>query len=419
MTTNCEEILFLAHRIPFPPDRGDKIRSHHILKALARLAPVHVGTFADDEEDADPEAELATVARSYHLAHRGKPLALAGLQALAARQPVSIAAFANHDLRRWVADTLQRRPIATIYAFSSQMAQYIPADFAGRVVMDFVDVDSAKFEAYAAKAAQPMRTIYAREARLLARYETKVARRADLSLFVTGEEAALFRSRLDPATRASTAVAALGNGIDCALYDPDTVGPAPELAQNLAQSGGSYLLFSGQMDYPPNVAAVVRFTTRVMPLIRASLPEARFHIIGRRPTPAVTALDGIENTRVWGRVEDMRPWLAAADLVVAPLEIARWVQNKVLEAMAMRRPVLASPEAATGIAARDGIELAIEASAEGLATRALALIAAPAERAAMGAAARRFVLDQQSWPTMLAGLPAIVALDRTDERHAA
>ena len=415
MTTNCEEILFLAHRIPFPPDRGDKIRSHHILKALARLAPVHVGTFVDDEDACDPEAELAAVARSYHLARRSKPLALAGLQALAARQPVSIAAFANHDLRRWVADTLQRRPIATIYAFSSQMAQYIPADFAGRVVMDFVDVDSAKFEAYANTAAQPMRTIYAREARLLARYETKVARRADLSLFVTGEEAALFRSRLDPATRASTAVAALGNGIDCALYDPDTVGPAPELVQ----SGGPHLLFSGQMDYPPNVAAVVRFATRVMPLIRASLPAARFHIIGRRPTPAVTALEGVENTRVWGRVEDMRPWLAVADLVVAPLEIARGVQNKVLEAMAMRRPVLASPEAATGIAARDGIELAIEASDEGLATRALALIAAPEDRAAMGAAARRFVLTQQSWPTMLAGLPAIVGLDRADARYAA
>ena len=409
------EILFLAHRIPFPPDRGDKIRSHHILKALARLAPVHVGTFADDEQDADPEAELATVAKSYHLARRGKPLALAGLQALAARQPVSIAAFANDDLRRWVNETLHRHPIATIYAFSSQMAQYIPRDFDGRVVMDFVDVDSAKFDAYAAKAAQPLRTIYAREARLLAKYEAEVARRAALSLFVTEEEAALFRARLDPATRASARVEALGNGIDCALYDPDAVAPAPELAD----AAGPHLLFSGQMDYPPNVAAVVRFATRVMPTIRASLPEARFQIIGRRPAPAVTALDGVENTRVWGRVEDMRPWLAAADLVVAPLEIARGVQNKVLEAMAMRRPVLASPEAATGIAARDGVELAIEGSDEGLAACALGLLAAPATRTAMGEAARHFVLTRQSWPTMLAGLPEIVGLGRADTRNAA
>ena len=415
MTSNSGEILFLAHRIPFPPDRGDKIRSHHILKALVRLAPVHVGTFADDELDANPEIELAAVARSYHLARRTKPLALAGVQALAMGHPVSVAAFANAGLRRWVKETLQRSPIATIYAFSSQMAQYIPDTFAGRVVMDFVDVDSAKFEAYAAKTAQPMRTIYAREARLLAKHEAAIARRADLSLFVTAQEAALFRSRLVPATRASASVEALGNGIDCTLYDPDLVDPAPELTAG----EGPYLLFSGQMDYPPNVAAVVRFATRVMPLIRATLPEARFEIIGRCPTPAVIALKGTENTRVRGRVEDMPPWLAGADLVVAPLEIARGVQNKVLEAMAMRRPVLVSPEAATGIAGRDGIELAIEASDEGLAARALALIAEPQTRAEMGAAARRFVLANQSWPTMLAGLPDIVGFKPADARHAA
>ena len=196
-------ILFLAHRIPFPPDRGDKIRSHHILKALARLAPVHVGTFADDEQDHDPEAELALTAATYHIAHRNKPLAVAALQAMATRRPVSLPAFADSGLHTYVRETLARRPISTIYAFSSQMAQYIPAAFAGRVVMDFVDVDSAKFEAYAAGAVQPLKTLYAREGRLLAAYEAEVARRADLSLLVTEEEASLFRSRLDPATRAA------------------------------------------------------------------------------------------------------------------------------------------------------------------------------------------------------------------------
>lgn len=409
------EILFLAHRIPFPPDRGDKIRSHHVLKALAALAPVHVGTFADDEDDCAHEPELAATAYSHHLARRGKPMALAGVQALLSGVPVSLSAFAGDRLRRWVDATLAARPIAAIYVFSSQMAQYVPGEFRGRVVMDFVDVDSAKFDAYAAKASQPMRTIYAREARLLARHEAAIARRADLSLFVTEEEAALFRARLDPATLAAAQIDALGNGIDCDLFDPASVAPAPEFKG----MDGPHLLFSGQMDYPPNVAAVVRFTTRVMPLIRARLPGARFHIIGRRPTTAVSALDGIENTRVWGRVEDMRPWLAAADLVVAPLDIARGVQNKVLEAMAMRRAVLASPEAATGIAARDGVELAIEADDAALADRALALLAAPDRCAAMGDAARRFVLARQSWPTMLARLPDMVGIGARDTRHAA
>ena len=409
------EILFLAHRIPFPPDRGDKIRSHHILKALARLAPVHVGTFSDDEEDHEPEAELALTAATYHLARRAKPLAIAALQALATRQPVSLPAFADAGLRAFVRETLATRPIATIYAFSSQMAQYVPADFAGRVVMDFVDVDSAKFEAYAASARQPLRTLYAREARLLAAYEAQLARRATLSLLVTPEEAALFRSRLDPATRAASDVRTLGNGIDCDVFSAALVHPEPELAG----APGPHLLFTGQMDYPPNVAAVVRFATRIMPAIRETIPGACFHIVGRKPSPEVAALDGYDGTRVWGPVEDMRPWLAAADLVVAPLEIARGVQNKVLEAMAMSRPVLLSLEAATGIAAQDGKEFAVAESDAAFIARALALLAAPTEREAMGLAARNFTADRQSWPAMLVDLSEIVGIGRPGARRAA
>ncbi|MDP3677016.1 MAG: TIGR03087 family PEP-CTERM/XrtA system glycosyltransferase [Novosphingobium sp.] len=409
------EILFLAHRIPFPPDRGDKIRSHHILKALARLAPVHVGTFADDEQDLDPEAELAMTAATYHIAHRTKPLAVAALEALASRRPVSLPAFADAGLRWFVRETLATRPIATIYAFSSQMAQYIPADFAGRVVMDFVDVDSAKFEAYADRARQPIKAFYAREGRLLAAFEAEVARRVALSLLVTPEEAELFRSRLDPKTRAASDVRALGNGIDCNVFSAALVHPAPELAG----TPGPHLLFTGQMDYPPNVAAVVRFATRIMPAIRERIPGARFHIVGRKPSPEVAALDGREGTRVWGPVEDMRTWLAAADLVVAPLEIARGVQNKVLEAMAMGRPVLLSPGAATGIAAQDGKDFAIAESDAAFIARALALLDAPAERDGMGLAARKFITDHQSWPAMLADLPAMVGIGRQEARHAA
>lgn len=409
------EILFLAHRIPFPPDRGDKIRSHHILKALARLAPVHVATFADDEQDHDPETDLAMTAATYRIAHRAKPLAVAALQALASRQPVSLPAFADAGLRWFVRETLAKRPIATIYAFSSQMAQYIPADFAGRVVMDFVDVDSAKFEAYAERARQPLKAFYAREARLLAAFEAQIARRAAVSLLVTPEEAALFASRLDPTTRDSCDIRALGNGIDCAVFSPALVRPAPELAE----SAGPHLLFTGQMDYPPNVAAVVKFARRIMPAIRENIPEARFHIVGRKPSPAVAALDGRDGTRVWGAAPDMRTWLAGADLVVAPLEIARGVQNKVLEAMAMGRPVLLSPGAATGIAAQDGREFAIADDDRAFIASALALLGRPAEREAMGLAARNFISDHQSWPAMLADLPTIVGIGRQVARHAA
>ena len=409
------EILFLAHRIPFPPDRGDKIRSHHVLKALAQLAPVHVGTFADDEADLDPEAELALTAATHRVAHRGKPLALAALQGLASGEPFSLPAFDDPGLRRWVRRILETRPIRTIYAFSSQMAQYVPADFDGRLVMDFVDVDSAKFEAYAARAAQPMKLLYAREARLLARWEAEIARRAEVGLFVTEEEATLFRDRLDPGTRAAVDVRCLGNGIDCIAFSPTVVWPEPRLTAR----PGPQLLFTGQMDYPPNVAAVVRFATRIMPAIRARLSAAEFHVVGRRPVSAVAALDRRDGTRVWGSVQDMRPWLAAADLVVAPLEIARGVQNKVLEALAMARPVLASIEAATGIAVRRGVEIAIADGDDDFIAQAIELLGDVEARERMGRAARRFAVEQLSWPSMLAELPAIVGFERGAARDAA
>ena len=408
------EILFLAHRIPFPPDRGDKIRSHHILKALARLAPVHVATFADNEQDRVHEAELAAVAATHRLALRSKPLALAGLEALATHRPVSLPAFDDAALRRFVRETLRDRPIATIYVFSSQMAQYVPADFAGRVVMDFVDVDSAKFEAYAEHAAQPRKTLYRREARLLSQWEEQAAQRAAVSLFVTEQEAALFRARLDLATRAACTNRALGNGIDFEHFSPALARPEPRLANG----AGPHLLFAGQMDYPPNVSAAVRFA-RLMPAIRERFTQAAFHVVGRNPTAAVQALDGRNGTTVWGRVDDMRPWLAAADIVVAPLEIARGVQNKVLEALAMARPVLASSEAATGVAVRDGVEIAIADSDAAFVDRAIALLGDPETRARMGDAGRQFAMDNLSWAATTTELAGIVRLKRGVARDAA
>jgi len=405
------EILFLAHRVPFPPDRGDKIRSHHVLKALAALAPVHVATFADDAADLACEAELARVAATHCLVQRTKPLAWAALEALASGRPVSLPAFASARIRAYLGEILSTRPIAAIYVFSSQMAQYVPAEFAGRVVMDFVDVDSAKFEAYAQRAVQPARTLYAREARLLAGVEREVASRATISLLATPEEAELFRTRLGPAT---ADVRALGNGIDAARFDPALVAPEPALSGE-----GPHIVFTGQMDYAPNVAAVVRFATRILPAIRRVIPTARFHIVGRSPTAPVLALAGRDGVRVHGRVEDMRTWLAGADLVVAPLEIARGVQNKVLEAMAMARAVLASPEAAIGIAAFPGREIAIAGDDATFAARATALLGDGEARRRMGGVARRFVLERRSWPAMLAELPAIIGFDAASRRDAA
>lgn len=393
------EILFLAHRVPFPPDRGDKIRSHHVVKRLAEIAPLHVGAFGESDDDMAHVAELEAVAASHCLVRRGKPLWLAGIEALARREPVSLAAFREERLARWVRRTLAERPISAIYVFSGQMGQHVPRDFTGRVVLDLVDVDSAKFEAYAGQKAFPMSWLHAREARLLQRAEAQMAADADVTLLVSQDEAELFRSRCGPEPE----VHAMGNGIDAVRHDPATVVPHPALFE-----GGPHLVFAGQMDYPPNVAAARRMAERLLPAIRYLHPEAQFHIVGRAPPPALTRLDGANGVRVWGTVPDMRPYVAGADLIVAPLEIARGVQNKLLEAMAAGRPVLATSPAATGLGATPGRHLRVADEDRALIAAALELLDGRGNAEAMGQAARRFVVKRRSWSAMLARLPEYV-----------
>ncbi|MXP42400.1 TIGR03087 family PEP-CTERM/XrtA system glycosyltransferase [Altererythrobacter soli] len=409
------EILFLAHRMPFPPDRGDKIRSHHILKALADLAPVHVACFAESGADRAHEAELAAVAASHCLADRTKPLMLAGIESLLRREPVSLSAFRHAGLAGYVERLLRERPIDTIYVFSGQMGQYVPQGWSGRLVVDLVDVDSAKFEAYAAEKAWPTRWVDAREGRLLRAEESRLAGIADRTLLVSEAEAALFRSRVDASHAAK--VVALGNGVDFSAFDPAQTAPHPQLAA----APGPHLVFTGQMDYPPNVAAARRVARSILPAVRRHHPQAQFHIVGRAPAAELRALDGQGGVRVWGEVPAVQPFLRAADLVVAPLAIARGVQNKVLEAMAMARPVLLSPDAAAGIGATDGEHLAVEDDDAAFARRALELLSRPEQGSAMGAAARRFVVERMSWPAMLAPLPALVGrgAERPGHRDAA
>lgn len=401
------EILFLAHRMPFPPDRGDKIRSHHVLKALAEIAPVHVATFADRESDWAYEGELAWVAASHCLAERKKPLPLAGIEGLLRGVAISLCAFRSKKLEDYVSRILDTRPISAIYVFSGQMAQYVPDSFTGRVVTDLVDVDSAKFEAYALQEKWPMSWVDAREGRLLRLEEERICGKADQILLVSEAEAELLRSRVPE--HVAGRIKALGNGIDAELFDPRRV----VANTSLSRARGPHLVFTGQMDYAPNIEAVQRAARSILPIVRQHHPEAMFHVVGRAPTREVSALDGTGGMRIWGEVPDVKPFLAAADVVAVPLTIARGVQNKVLEAMAMACPVVLTPGAATGIQADDGKHFAIEDNDAAFAARICSLLANRGAAQAMGKAARQFVIDRQSWPAMLAGLSAIMGFEKS------
>jgi len=450
------DLLFLAHRVPFPPDRGDKIRSFHVLRYLAQRMRVHLVAFADDAADLDPPAGFPEMLASCTILPRAKSQARAAVEALATGRPVSLTAFASSAMQSAVDRILPR--VGGIYCFSGQMAQYLPDDGAP-AVMDFVDMDSAKFAGFADDSRGPMRWMMRREARLLGAFERELAARVSASLFVSEAEAALFRTG-----GATGRIVAVENGIDSATFDPAAYaetpsyhpgegrGPVGKAAVTLdspssstspnwtpasagevpggavpggavqaeevkggARPGGAcddpLIVFTGQMDYRPNIEAVTWFARDILPQIRARHPTARFAIVGRAPTPAVQALAG-EAVTVTGAVDDVRGWLAAADVCVAPLKLARGIQNKVLEAMAMARPVVASAAAAEGIDHAGTIRVA--ADAQDFAAQVLALIDAPADAAELGQAARAQVLRRYGWDARLAPLDALFGFEDSD-----
>ncbi|KEQ54014.1 TIGR03087 family PEP-CTERM/XrtA system glycosyltransferase [Sphingobium chlorophenolicum] len=394
------EILFLCHRIPFPPDRGDKIRSYHLLERMAQVAPVHVGCFADDARDMEFAPDMAKLTASQCLLMRDRSRVVAGLKGLATGQPLLVSLFDHPDLHRWVAKLLEERPIRAVAAYSAQMAHFVPPLPDGvRFVMDFVDFDSAKYAAYGAQGAGPMAWINRREGRVLLDFERKVAERADLCAFVSEAEAALFRqaSGLGP-----DRIVGIDNGVALDYFDPASDFPMVE------RPDGPLLVFTGQMDYRPNVEAVESFARETLPAIRARCPEALFAIVGRNPTKSVQALAGLPGVIVTGAVPDVRGWLAAADVVVAPLRIARGIQNKVLEAMAMARPVVASPQAAEGIDAQDEEHLQIAADPAQEAEKIIALLSDKDRAGRLGRAARARMEERYRWSATLAGLPEML-----------
>ncbi len=388
------DLLFLAHRAPFPPNRGDKIRSYHLLRYLSERARVHLVAFGEGEADFDVPADLAERLAGIAIVRRSKPQALAAVEALAKDLPVSLTAFASPALRAAVA---QVRADA-VYCFSGQMAQYLPASVP--TVMDFVDVDSAKFAGFADTGSAPMRWMMRREARLLAAFERGVAARVRASVFVSEAEAALFRSG-----GAQGRIEAVENGIDAVAFDPSRSQASSAIPD--AFRAQPLVVFTGQMDYRPNVEAVTWFAAEVLPLLHATHPTLRFAIVGRAPTVAVQAL-GNDRVIVTGGVDDVRPWLAAADVCVAPLKLARGIQNKVLEAMAMARPMVASVAAAEGI--DHGGTLRVADDAADHAAQIGAVLRDPAAAAALGKAARAQVLTRYDWQARLAPLDALLGL---------
>ena len=340
-----EGLLFLAHRIPFPPNKGDKIRSFHLLRHLSARYEIHLGAFVDDPDDWQYRDALQPYCASIKLlplhSRRAKVTSLSGLLT---GEALTLPYYRSCELATWAKELADAGKVTRGLAYSSAMAQFMPACLARRVI-DMVDVDSEKWTQYAPTQAWPLSWVYAREGRKLAEWEARVAEDFDATLLVSRDEAALMQQR---APRARNKISAFENGVDAEYFSPERDYPNPY------PSDVQGVVFTGAMDYWPNIDAVKWFAERIFPAVREAVPTAQFTIVGSRPGEAVQALASQPGVVVTGGVPDVRPWLAHAACAVAPLRIARGVQNKVLEAMAMARPIVASAQAAEGIRAEAG-----------------------------------------------------------------
>lgn len=390
-------ILALVHRVPFPPNKGEKIRAYQELKHLfERGHQIDLLTFADVAEDLAHGPELSKICRRVRIVPKNRKLGrVRSGWSLPTGKPLSVGYFhsfrMSRVLSRWLADT--RYDVA--FCYSSPMAEYV-RKLPMPKVMDFVDVDSDKWRQYAEHTEQPMRTVYKLEAQLLASYERKIAEEFEASVLVSEAEVLAFRQVAPLAKQ----IVSVPNGVDTAFFGATVRKPEP-VERPL-------LVFVGQMDYFANVDAVIWFARSVFPKIRERRRAARFRIVGRAPTAEVMALAELPGVEVTGGVPDVRDHLAVATLAVAPLRIARGIQNKVLEAMAARVPVVASTNAFEGIDGTAGEDALVEDTELGVAAAVERVLSDPALATRLADNARRLVETRYAWAPAMSRLEALL-----------
>jgi polysaccharide biosynthesis protein PslH len=388
-------ILYLCQRIPYPPDRGDRIPVFHHIKRLNRNHEVVVGSLTHSGSGANAdklkkELDIGVIAPNQTSFRRLQGMILALLQG----KPLSLGYFRNPKLRTLIQAEMAQRPFDIIIVFSSSMAQYAEQSGSVRRIMNFCDVDSQKWSSMAQKSYGLKKWIYKRESRILLKYERMIASQFNISCVVAENEAELFRKYIP-----GIPVRVVENGVDVDYFNAVSRNP-----------DGLRIVFVGVMDYPPNIEAASFFAKEIMTRIRAIYPEACFIIVGAQPTTAVENLAAIPGVEVTGYVPDTRPYLAAASLAVVPLAIARGVQNKILEAMAAGVPVLTTPSVAEALPAGAAQHVfTAERETEAFVSAISELLKDRSRLERQGAAAKDFVGRQCTWDAKLKALDEIIA----------
>lgn len=385
-------LLFLCHRIPFPPNKGDKIRSFNILKELSKRFTIYLASFVDDPYDWQYAGKLDDYCEEVFLLNQNKTKCkIKGLGAFVTGKSISEHYYASPKMQQWVDQTISRKQITQVFVYSSAMAIYSQQHVSNiHQVIDFVDVDSDKWRQYAENKTGIAKWVYAREHKKLQSFENKVAEQSVYSLFVSDPEAKLFKQQLPEKLR--DRVQGMLNGVDVDFFSPNA-------EMNDIKETSLDVVFTGAMDYWANVDAVVWFAEKVWPLVLETKPEATFYIVGGNPTSQVNALNGKLGITVTGRVEDVRPYIHNASVSVAPLQIARGIQNKIIEAMSMAKPVIATSLAIEGIhASTPNIRITDDAS------EFSKLVCDYIEQPKNAPENRQWIIENLKWTATLSGL---------------
>ena len=402
-------ILYLVHRLPYPPNKGDKVRSYNLLKHLAFNNNIYLGTFVDDPHDEIYIPVVQNLCASLYFEKINKRYAeIFSLTGLFTGDALSLSYYRSSTFQIWVNKIIENNKIDAIVVFSSAMAQFVPADFFSRTLVDFVDVDSQKWSEYSDKKFFPMSWLYRREGRALLKYERFLALKASHSFFVTEKERSLFTAL---APESSLKTSALNNGVDLDFFSPDKVFSYPFHREDV---NCIHIVFTGAMDYWPNIDAVIWFVENVFSLLIKNNSNYRFYIVGRNPSPNILKLQS-KFIFVTGTVDDVRSYLQFSTLVVAPLRIARGVQNKILEAMSMAKPVVASGECVRAIDSTDGVHVLSAETPLDFVEKIEYLINDKYRSNEIGQAARVNVYEKYSWNSHLKKIDEYLDFDKVED----
>jgi sugar transferase (PEP-CTERM/EpsH1 system associated) len=389
------KILYLCHRFPYPGNDGSRVRSFHLIQQFKNSGhSVTVASLVRSDEEATAGQPLANYCDRVIMAHVNETLQNIRMVAyLFTPTPSSMAYFYSNTLARQIDEEIQTNRPDLIYVHCSSVAPYV-ADYDIPKIMDFVDMDSAKWLIYAKFKSFPINLGYWYEGVKLRRAEKALAQRFNISTCITQTE-------LDTLDEYGLNIDGdwFPNGVDYEFFCPD---------KGDATYDSNAISFIGRMDYYPNTEAMLRFCNDIYPLVRQKNSKATMIIVGANPTAEIIALGKKNGITVTGTVDDVRPYIRNSAVMVAPLKIARGTQNKILEAMAMGVPVVCSDIAARGVNAIDEEQILVAATDTECADKILSVLNNPDKRQQLSRAGRDLIVQNYSWEKAMQRLDGIV-----------